>query len=69
MFFKRDECGRVSEGSFTQKTELESNCSLVVGMPANQRKSRVGVGVASGAQSLTKSESEYSEQDIFFCFR
>ena len=67
MFFKRDECGRVSKGSFTQKTELESNCSLVVGMPATQRKSRVGV--VSGAQSLTKSESEYSEQYLFFRFR
>ena len=58
MFFKRDECGRVSKGSFTQKTELESNCSLVVGVPATQRKSRVGVGVGvgvvGGAKSLTK---------------
>ena len=66
MFFKRDECGRVSKGSFTQKTELESNCSLVVGVPATQRKSRVGV--VSGAKSLTKSESEYSEQFLFFRF-
>ena len=54
----------VSKGSFTQKTELESNCSLVVGVPATQRKSRVGV--VSGAKSLTKSESEYSEQFLFF---
>ena len=67
MFFKRDECGRVSKGSFTQKTELESNCLLVVGMPANQRKSRGGV--VSEAQSLTKSESEYSERYLFFRFR
>ena len=67
MFFKRDECGRVSKGSFTQKSELELNCSLVVGMPATQRKSRVGV--VSEAQSLTKSESEYSEQYLFFRFR
>ena len=54
----------VSKGSFTQKTELESNCSLVVGVPATQRKSRVGV--VSVAKSLTKSESEYSEQFLFF---
>ena len=54
----------VSKGSFTQKTELESNCSLVVGVPATQRKSRVGV--VSRAKSLTKSESEYSEQFPFF---
>ena len=67
MFFKRDECGRVSKGSFTQKTELESNCSLVFGMPATQRKSKVGV--VSGGKSLTKSESGYSEQYLFFRFR
>ena len=67
MFFKRDEYGRVSKGSFRQKTELQSNCSLVVGMPATQRKSKVGV--VSGGKSLTKSESEYSEQFLFFRFR
>ena len=51
MFFKRDECGRVSKVSFTQKTELMSNCSLVVGVPATQRKSRVRV---SGDKILRK---------------
>ena len=65
--FSRGMNAVVSKGSFTQKTELESNCSLVVGVPATQRKSRVGV--VSGAKSLTKSESEYSEQFLFFRFR